>query len=366
MCQVYIAETSAPKHRGILLSAAPLSVAIGILISHVLGTFLHWKITAAICGIPPLVTILVLFIVPESPIWLLGRGLNQRADQSHCYYQGKSDEATTDWTNTVAKLKENESNNEEPPSKMALMRRPSFFIPFLVLNAFFFVQQFSGVNAVAFYSVTILKEVMPNINEYLATIIIDLVRFVISVGGVILLKRFGRKTLAVISAIGTGISLFLLATYLAVTKQQVVTEIFVAAQNVTNGTDLIDIAQEAESFSIVHCIPLVCLVSYICFVSIGLVPIPWVLTGELFSKELRGIGSGVTSSFGFICYFAVVKSSPDMFQAMGKDGTFAFFGTVCLLGSILLSMFLPETKDKTLLEIEAFYEKKHKKDTESG
>lgn len=356
MCQVYIAETSEPQHRGILLSGAPLAVAIGILASHVLGTFLHWTVTAGICGAPPLICILILFMVPESPIWLLGSGKSQQADDAFRWFHGTSDKALEEWANTVAKVKESESLNSEAPSKLALMKRTSFLIPFFVLNAFFFVQQFSGVNAVAFYSVNILKEVIPKINEYLATIIIDIVRFVISVIGVLLLKRFGRKTLAIVSAVGTAVSLFLLSTYLAITK----TEPKILVLQNSNETDIEIHTDESEGFSIVHCIPLLCLVFYICFVSIGLVPIPWVLTGELFSKELRGIGSGVTSSFGFICYFTVVKSSPDMFETLGKAGTFALFGGVCVLGSVMLALFLPETKDKTLLEIEAFYERKER------
>lgn len=292
---------------------------------------------------PPILCILVLVLVPESPIWLLGIGKGEKADESYQWFHGTSEKAMLEWGNIKAKGKQGE---EEIVSKTSLMKRASFYKPFLVLNAFFFIQQFSGVNAVAFYSVSILKEVIPKINEYLATIIIDVVRFIISVGGVLLLRKFGRKTLAIVSAIGTAVSLFSLSTYLAIDELSI-------PQNSTKVEEEIG----SDGFSALHAIPLLCLIAYICFVSIGLVPIPWVLTGELFSKELRGIGSGVTSSFGFICYFTVVKSSPDMFETLGKSGTFALFGGVCVLGAVMLALCLPETKDKTLLEIEAFYEK---------
>lgn len=364
MCQVYIAETSQPKHRGILLSGAPLAVAIGIFLSHVLGTFLHWRITSWICGIPPIICILILFFVYESPSWYLSKGNTQRAENSFRWFRGYSEEATNELNNIMNKnTPEDQANQEQNISKFKMMFRGSFLKPFFVLNFFFFVQQFSGVNAIAFYSVTILKDSISSMDEYLATIIIDVVRFIVSVIGVILLKRYGRKYLSVVSAIGTSCSLFLLAIYLGFFNFKPKEETLIVL-NGTNQTDDADTDVESESSGdytyLLSYLPLVFLISYISFVSIGLVPIPWVLTGELFSKEMRGIGSGGTSCFGFLCYFTVVKTTPDLFYSLKNYGTFCFFGGVSIVGSIVLQLFLPETKDKTLSEIEAFYKKKPK------
>lgn len=360
MCQVYVAETSEPKHRGILLSGAPLAVAIGILLSHVLGTFLHWRTTAGICGIPPIVCILILIFVFESPIWILGKGNAQGAENAFRWFRGYSEEATNELNSIMNKVTNSNGHAIEEPkiTKLQMLCQASFLKPFLVLNFFFFVQQFSGVNAIAFYSVAILKDSVPTVNEYVATIIIDVVRFVVSVIAIILLKKYGRKYLSVVSAIGTACSLFLLAIFLGFFnfKQNEETMIVLNETNQTN--NIIETDSPQNYLYILNYLPLVFLIAYISFVSIGLVPIPWVLTGELFSKEMRGIGSGGTSCFGFVCYFLVVKTSPDLFQSLQNYGTFCFFGAICVLGCIILQLFLPETKDKTLTEIEAFYKKK--------
>lgn len=360
MCQVFIAETSEPKQRGILLSGAPLAVSIGILISHILGTFLHWRITAGVCGIPPIICVLILIFVYESPIWILSKGNAQGAENAFRWFRGYSEEATNELNNIMNKMSNSNGQNIEEPkiTKWQMLCKGSFLKPFLVLNLFFFVQQFCGTNAIAFYSVTILKESVPSVNEYLATIIIDIVRFIVSVIAVILLKRYGRKYLSVVSAIGTACSLFLLAICLGFFnfKPSEETTIVLNETNLTSTT--IETVSSESYLYLLNYLPLVFLISYISFVSIGLVPIPWVLTGELFSKEMRGIGSGGTSCFGFICYFLVVKTSPDLFQSLQNYGTFCFFGTVCVVGCIILQLFLPETKDKTLTEIEAFYKKK--------
>ncbi|KAL0281580.1 UNVERIFIED_CONTAM: hypothetical protein PYX00_002521 [Menopon gallinae] len=368
--QVFVAEVSEPKHRGILLSGAPLTVAIGILLSHVLGTFLDWRLTAGLCGVPPLICILILPFVPESPAWLLQRGRAEDAEKAFRYYRGNSVEALKELNNLLGKNDTPEEQAEkklEETRKLKLMRKSSFLKPFLVLSFLFLVQQFSGVNAVAFYSVTLLKEVLTSINEYVATIIIDVVRFVSSVLAILMLKRYGRKSLTILSAVGTSISLFALAGYLAyftyVTGDNLgelfnstdITDMFL---NETASTEA-DILQDVSpSVDIVSYLPLVFLISYICFVSIGLVPMPWVLAGEIFSKEMRGVGSGGTSSFGFLCFFVVVKTSPDLFELLGVYGTFCFFAVVSLVGSIVMALYLPETKDKTLAEIEAFYKRK--------
>lgn len=369
ICQVFIAETCEPQHRGILLSGAPLSIAIGIFISHILGTFFTWRVTAGICGLPPLICISLLILVYESPMWRLQRGMTKDAEKAFRWYRGESEEATKEFYDLASKSNKSSNEQNEKTSKIKLYMKSSFLKPFMVLNFFFLVQQFSGVNAIAFYSVTILKEVMTSLDEYLSTILIDIIRFIASVVAVLLLKTFGRKQLSLASAIGTAISLFLLAIYLGCVPSESISENLSA--NVTSGLNLthadynetliedLPLPQAVPLYmQIASYLPLLFLISYICFVSIGLVPIPWILIGELFSKDVRGMGSGGCSSFGFLCYFVVVKLTPDLFENLGHYGTFCFFGVVSLVGCLVLAFYLPETKDKTLMEIEAFYTKK--------
>lgn len=200
------------------------------------------------------------------------------------------------------------------------------------MNIFFTIQQFSGVNAVAFYTVAIFKQTLSaggsSVNEYVAMGVLDISRVFMSVIACILLRRLGRRPLAIFSAAGTALSLLGLSAFLYF------------------GGSL-----SGDNF-LVAWAPVIFLVAYMCFVSIGLVPLPWVMTGEVFPAAVRGIGSGSTSCVGFLVFFAVVKSGPAMFSSLGSHGAFMIYGLVATLGGIYLYFCCPETKNKTLQDIE--------------
>lgn len=217
------------------------------------------------------------------------------------------------------------ANTTKPASMKEQISRPEFWKPLLIINLYFFTTQFSGVNAVAFYSVTIMKTTVgEGINEYLAMMIIDTIRLVMSFIACILTRNYGRRPLTLVSGLGTAASLIALAA---------------------NS----HLAGQHAWFAMTS------LVGYITFVSIGLVPLPWALTGEVFPLAVRGIGSGVTSAMAFFAFFVVVKTSPIMFKNMGSGGTFFFYGAIALAGTIILYFFLPETRNKTLQDIEEHF-----------
>lgn len=161
--------------------------------------------------------------------------------------------------------------------------------------------------------------------------IIDVVRLIMSVVACILLRKTGRRPLAAISGTGTAISLIGLSVFLY-------------------------FASKDKQILSISWIPMALLVGFICFVSIGIVPLPWCMTGELFPLALRGLGSGIVSCMNFLCFFVVVKTGPLFFVNIGAEGAFLIYGTVALLGTIFLVICLPETKDKTLQEIENSFE----------
>ncbi|XP_055706908.1 facilitated trehalose transporter Tret1-2 homolog isoform X1 [Phlebotomus papatasi] len=326
---VFIGETSGPKYRGILLAAISLAIAVGILIAHIIGTFLNWKVTAIICGIFPLLCYIVVFFVPESPSWLLSKGQVSKATDAFFWLRGYDEESIAELKSLIKKYQMAENQKTTWRETLERIRQPTFWKPLAILLVFFFTLQFSGVNTVAFYSVTIMKDTLGDgINEYLAMIILDIVRTIMSVLACILLRIAGKRPLSIFSAFGTAISIFGLSGFLLLAP---------------------------PNSSSLAWIPLVCLVSYICFVSIGLMPIPWCLTGEMFPLSVRGIGSGVSSAFNFLTFFVVVQTGPYMFRSFTTPITFAIYGAVAFFGGIFLIFFLPETRNKTLQDIEEIY-----------
>ena len=362
LIQIYLAETTQPDQRGVFLSASALSVSIGILLCHLLGTFIFWRTASWISSLLPVLSVLICLCVKESPTWLLQKGKFKEAEESYKWFRGDTEEAMKGF-NDLLNLQQISNETTENVSKFKLMKKENFYKPFLILNFFFFIQQFSGVNAVTFYSVKILKNILTTMDEYFSTMIIDVVRLASSIFSIFLLKRYGSRKISLISVIGTSLSLFLLAICLGSADTDIIDDVINNSTEYLNRTN--DMATESTSAEpvgimsyILRYLPLFFMILYITLVTIGLVPLPWVLTGEIFGKEMRGIGSGVSTSFAFCCFFLVIKLSPDFFDTFHDYGTFGFFGVITAIGSFVLWKYLPETKDKTLEEIQLFFSKK--------
>ncbi|XP_015600567.1 facilitated trehalose transporter Tret1 isoform X2 [Cephus cinctus] len=338
---VYVAETSHPHLRGILLAGISLAIAIGVLISHMLGTWLHWRVAAFVCGVFPVLCFIFCIFSKESPTWLLGKNKPRQAETAWIYLRGEHAVAEFEslknkkiyGPSVDQKVKANDESNW-----WKVITSATFLKPLIILNVFFLTTQFSGVNAVAFYCVKMLKDVAGPENAYSATLVLDFIRVVFSVVACWLTRNYGRRILALVSGLGSSFALLALSVCL-----------------------FWDIGKPY--------LPVALLILYTCVVSVGLVPLPWLLCGELFSASVRGLGSGLSSGFAFMCFFVVVKTVPAMFEELLAQGTFSVYGIIALLGTIFLYFYLPETKDKTLQEIEEAFTRKSKninKEKKSG
>lgn len=330
---VYIGETCDPRYRGILLGGISFAVSMGISIVHLCGTFLHWQETATICSLFPLLCFLIIAFVPESPSWLLSQGEVEKAKESFTWLRGSGPEAQEELMDLVEKQLPKKREEDKPNSWRYIPEKVinrAFLRPLLVVLTFFLIMQLSGVNIVIFYSVAIMKESLGSggLNEYTAMIIIDIVRVFMSVIACILLRQVGRRPLAIFSAMGTSLSLTGLSTYHFFVPRDV-------------------LGQMPVSW-----LPLALLVSYTSFISIGLMPLPWCMTGELFPLPFRGLGSGISAAFNFIVFFAVIQTGPSLLTSIGPEGSYLIYGAVALFGAVFLYISLPETKNRTLQQIE--------------
>ena len=329
---VYIGETADPKYRGILLGGISFAVALGILISHVLGTFLHWQLTAAICAVFPLLCFLTIAFVPESPSWLLSKGHVDKARSAFEWLRGSGAAAQEEFRDLMEKqcLVNVDRNYSSWKNVHEQVTNKAFLRPLGVILVFFFVMQFSGVNIVIFYSVSIIRASLGSngLNEYAAMLIIDTVRVFMSIVACVLLRQTGRRPLAIFSALGTAVSLGGLSLYHFLVYES-------------------DFGRMDFSW-----VPVVLLVAYTSFISIGLMPLPWCMTGELFPLPIRGLGSGVSAAFNFIVFFVVIQTGPGLLATIGPEGTYLVYGMVALFGAVFLYMCLPETKNQTLQQIE--------------
>jgi len=95
--------------------------------------------------------------------------------------------------------------------------------------------------------------------------------------------------------------------------------------------------------------------------TIGYLIVPWVMIGEVFPRQIRGMVGGVATCIGHFSTFIVLQTYPVLQEWVSKPGTFAVYGTVSILSTWFFYYFCPETKGKTLQEIEESFEKKKPK-----
>lgn len=351
---MYLSEISAPKYRGFFLASITFDVALGVLLTHFLAIYFTWNVNAIICGCFPFFGYIAITFVPESPSWLLKKNFIHEAHHAYRWLRGFDETASIEFHSMVdAQIRENgnkdDNYNDDNESIATNQRHPidhlrrliadkSFNTPLIILSIYFATLQFSGVNAVIFYTVTILKDSLlgTNIDEYVATLVIDAVRLVAALIACVIVKNVGRRPLTIFSGSSTAICLFGLSYYLSLSAE--------------------------NSLKNYAAIPLALFVIYTLVLSVGINPLPWCLTGELFPLRYRAIGSAFVTFFNFLCFFTVVKTSPIYFNIYGGSTIFCFYGILTAIGTIFLALFLPETKNKSLQEIEDNYtvKRKHK------
>lgn len=338
---IYISETTAPKYRGFFLTTIGTAIALGLLITHVLGIYLSWQMVAVICGTIPFISYILVALVPESPSWLLKNDRLEEAALAFKWLRGHDEKDYKEFQSMVdGQMKLLAEADNEPFSMDTLIEiitLKAFYKPLLILLIYFATLQFSGPNAIAFYTVSILKDSLgDNINEYVATILVDLARLIASIIACICVRKFNRRSLTTFSGVTTAFSLLGLSLYL-----------FMASSDV-----------QLKNLS---AIPLTLFAAYVLFITIGINPLPWTLTGELFPLRFRAIGSSIVTFFNFACFFSVVKTNPSLTAKYGGEGVYLLYGLLCLIGTIILTIYLPETKNKSLQEIEDSYIGKKKR-----
>ncbi|KAK4875499.1 hypothetical protein RN001_011921 [Aquatica leii] len=326
-CQVYVAEVSDPKMRGMLSGIPFASYAFGILLVYMLGTAAHWRIVAGLSVILPTLAILVFFFLPESPVWLVRKGQVEKASKA-CYWLrgGNLPQMKQEIEQLIKRAKEEKLHREQhPQSTWRTFCTPQVLKPFMIVNIFGLFQSLCGVYLIVFYAVEIISTMGNEMNEFLAAVLTAGVRFVFTIVASILLAFVGRRTISLISAIGTSLTAFCLALLLY-----------------------------SECYSKTYFVTVILLL-YVATNTIGFLVLPGVLVGELFPTKIRGLAGSLTFTNFNLTIFGVTKIFPYMKALLDIHGFFLLFGVFSFIASIFLYLTLPETKNKSLNEIEDYF-----------
>lgn len=323
---MYIAELAPAKYRGTLVSMNQLAIVIGILVAFFSNYLLvgtgenNWRWMLLVMAAPAVLLFFSLFLVPESPRWLIAQGRSMEALKVLIKTSGKENA-----TNELFEITETLDVREESRFIELLepQIKPLLFIG-IILAIF---QQITGINTIMYYAPKIFANVgQSNDSALLQTILIGGTNLLFTLVAMILIDRFGRKKLIIIGSTGMMVML--------------------------SGLSTLFFLKETSGILV-----LLFILGYIAFFAASLGPALWVVAAELFPNRLRSKGMSIAIVSLWIACTIVTIAFPIMLEKLSGGVTFLIFALICLANLLYVVKYVPETKGKTLEELEKEFAK---------
>ncbi|XP_045625553.1 facilitated trehalose transporter Tret1 [Procambarus clarkii] len=327
--QVYATEIAEPRIRGLLGAFPEAAVALGSLLCYAFGAVTDWRWLAGVSALVPCLPLFVSMIfLPESPQWLTKKAQLRKAEHSLRFFRRKSHNVNAEINIIYTNIMATDGAEISVWEQLKLFRKPQNWKPVLIVFLVFMCGQFSGFAVVTAYTVDIFNEANTNTDANTATVIVGLVRFISTLVSAGLLDRAGRKPLLIISSIGSCVGMVSIGTFFYL--------------------------KEVGFTESISWLPLASLLIYVFFNELGYGPIPWLLSGELIPLAVRTIGNGVAVTAYSFFAFVIGLTFPLLTDVMSTYVVFWMYAFFSLSG-VALGIFLPETRGKTLEEIEKFF-----------
>ncbi len=206
---------------------------------------------------------------------------------------------------------------------------PQLVRPLLLTSGLMFFHRFSGAAAFNFYAVDLFRAVSVT-HPHAAAVTAGALQLISAAASGPLSDLFGRLPLL---ACSTAVMAAALAGFGAY------------AHYLPSGA-------KVETTGLTEALPLMCVAIFVCAFSLGLNPISWLLVGEVFPLEWRSAGAAAATAFSYVCAFVAVKTFVDVREAIGLGGAFLGYAVVSLIGLVFSLVYVPETKGRTLDEME--------------
>ena len=319
---MYISEIAPAHQRGRLVSFNQFAIVIGILLAYVID---YWLLDMAnswryMLSIPFFFSMLFLFLLvkfPESPRWLIAHNKEDQGLEVLSKVVGVEEAKMA--TEEIRQSLKMEQSKEKVQFKEIFQGKVGRIVLLGTLLAAF--QQITGINAVVNYAPIIFaKTGIGGHQALLQSVLVGFINFLFTIVALWLVDSRGRKVLLLWGAGGMTLSLAYLAASFAF------------------GWSPIGI--------------LISLLSYIAFFAASFAPVMWVVTSEMYPNRVRSHALSFSTAISWGCTFLTVQFSPWILNHFGGGVLFGFFGLFSLLALVFVWVFIPETKGKTLEQIE--------------
>ncbi|KAG9457495.1 hypothetical protein H6P81_002003 [Aristolochia fimbriata] len=320
---VFIAEITPKNLRGGLATVHQVLITSGISVTFIIGTLMPWRLLALTGIIPCVILLCGIGFIPESPRWLAKVGRHKQFEEALWRLRGND----PDIYREAAEIQDYiETLNTLPKARVQDLFQGRYTRSLIVGVGLMLFQQFSGINGVLFYaSETFVSAGFTS--GKIGTVATGCIQVPVTILGALLMDKSGRRVLLMASASGsclgclfTGVSLYF------------------KAHGITQGW--------------VPMLALLGILLYLGSFSLGLAAVPWVMMSEIFPINIKGIaGSFVT----LITWFGswALSFTFNFLMSWSPPGTFFLFGGFCALTVAFVAVIVPETKGRTLEEIQA-------------
>ncbi|KAH8277048.1 hypothetical protein KR026_004346 [Drosophila bipectinata] len=320
---MYISEIAETSIRGTLGTLFQLLLTIGILFIYLIGSLISWHNLSLLCLIFPVLLLAGLFILPETPVYLLKKGRRSEAALSLKWLWGRYCDSRS-----AIQIIQNDLDQAGADASILDLFSSRGSRNGLIISVLLMVfQQFSGINAVIFFTESIFKSSGSTLDSSVCSIIVGVVQVIMTLCSSLLIERAGRKMLLLFSSTVMCICLAILGAYY-------------------------NMLESKKDVSSIGWLPLFCVAFFIISFSVGYGPIPWLMMGELFLPDAKGKAVSLTVMFNWVCVFAVTKCFASMNASFGSDVTFWFFATCMAVATLYVALAVRETKGKTAGQIQ--------------
>ena len=349
--QVYIAEISTAKFRGIFGSFTQIGLATGILLNYSIGSipgFPYFYNSLVATGTVAVFEVMMVWL-KETPRWLVSKSHYQEAYHTLIWLRGPS-------VNTEDEIRSIESSDSSSIwSAWKEFAKRSVAVPVMIVIVVMFFQQIGGLNAISSYAASLFEEAGVANPRVTATYAVGGVELFSTVISIFVIDLIGRKILLIISGAGMTVGTALLGVHFYITRPSL-------CASVANSTltDLAEMLQDSTTDAPCNTqygpLAVVSIITFGFAFSVGWGPVPWILLSELIPLQVRGLASGIailvnwgTSAIvvGFYLEYA------DVVQVWFAWWSFAILNAAGVLFTIV---FIRETKGKTLEDIEKYYQ----------
>jgi sugar porter (SP) family MFS transporter len=334
---LYGAE-NAPAHvRGRFVSLYQMAITIGIFLAYFADYLLvngnAWRIMLGISAIPAVLLLVAVWPLGDSARWYLKMGRRKEAEAVL-----KKVNPAGDASAEATQLEEAIESDAQATWREVFAR--DWRKPLSVAALLAVLQQLTGINAIIYYADTIFAAAGFNnpTSQSLATLwAVGAVNVVATLVAVLWVDRFGRKPLLLIGSAGMCAGLL------------VVAGAFFELQKVTSSE------QATHGVASAGILALIGLVIFIASFAFSLGPVVWTVINEVFPSHVRGRGVAVATAINWFAAWVVAQTFLTLVNAISTEGTFLLFAGFCVVTFVYVRWFLPETKGKTLEQVQKMW-----------